>query len=289
MTTETQKDVQSMPAYTKQYTNQPDTRRATYLILDGASFDALSLIFANGVQPEFMLLYTNTELAEQLNISPVIVRYDNNPNLQSKYTKWQPHAIAFQTTADLVSTVEHLKSLIYCQLPNTQPAFFRFYAQSWLEPLITAQDQSTLYAFTGAIDQWFIPQADQRWLQLSITEQGSPKIAKDVAWFKLTEELQQQLSNFNYQQFITTLTQRYTQQPYDSDEYQAAYKQISYYVEEATNHDLHQEDHITAFVELAMTYRQQLETAQAIAIIDNPQELAVNRINALKAHLEQAA
>lgn len=272
--------------YTQQIIDQLPTERATYLILDGAGFDALKLIFADGTTtPEFMLLYHDTQLNEQLKISPVIVRYDNNPTLKSRIQEWLPYAVAFNTTTTLIDTVEHLKSLIYCQLPNTQPAFFRFYGQNWLESLITGQDQNTLYAFTGPIDQWYIPQSNQRWKQLTISEQRPSKTAEDYAWFKLTEKLQAKLTSNTEQQFIDQLMDELGYYQLSDEEQVIQREKLIYYIKDAQHYGITQSNQISHFIELALQFSKEIESQPIINLLADQTTTAYEKLQQLENQL----
>lgn len=272
--------------YTQDIIGQLPTDRATYLILDGAGFDALKLIFADGAMTsEFMLLYHDTQLSEQIKISPVVVRYDNNQVLQRRIQKWLPYAVAFNTTTTLIDTVDHLKSLIYCELPNTQPAFFRFYGQNWLEPLITGQDENTLYSFTGPINQWYIPQSDHRWKQLTINEQRPSKTAEDYAWFKLTEELQAKLANTSEQQFINQLMGELGYYQLPDEEQIIQREKLTYYINDAKHYGITQTNQISHFVELALQFPKEMEAQTITQLLSDQSLVAYEKLKQLENQL----
>jgi hypothetical protein len=258
--------------------------RPVYLILDGARFDALNLVFSSGQSFEFNMLYHGTELKDQLKISPIIVRYDNF--LKSQYHKWFQNAVAFTTTTNLIDTANHLKSLIYCEMPNLQPAFFRFYSPNWLIPLITGQTVESLFEFTGPIDNWYVPENDGvLWHQFTITKQTASKAVSDEAWFKLTENLQEKLAEYGYQQFIDQLTQRYTDLSMDTEEGQQFRSVIKRNIEQAKSYTLDRQDHITQYVDLALCYTSNIEDDRALEILTNPYDTPTNRLDALIQYL----
>lgn len=265
------KDIKQL-SYQETIVNQLPTDRFVYLLIDGAQTQALQLIYTQNQQPEFEVLYHTTPFQDMLDMSPVIVRLDNNIQLQNNYEKWQPYAVAFTSTVDLKTTADHLRSLILCKMPNTQPAFFRFYGHNWLYPLLTGQDESTLYSFTGPIDIWYIPLPDKQWQGISIVQQGECKEANQEAWFTLTEELQAKLADYTYQQFIDTLTTRYTDLSLATPEGQIVRTQVLDYVEQAKSYGLKQRHHLTKYTDLAFCYPHNLLDKQAFHILSNEYE-----------------
>lgn len=221
-----------------------------------------------------------------LDISPVIVRFDNNIELQKLYNEWQNHAIAFTSTADLRTTANHLRSLILCRMPNTQPAFFRFYAHDWLYPLITEQPEETLSSFTGPIDQWFIPQAEKTWQSLAIVKQGEAKSAKEECWFTLTQDLLNKLSEYHYQQFIDTLTNGYTLEAPQTPIWNELREKVNFYVKDAMSYGFEQQRHISSYVDLAFHYPDEIESSGAMVILRKPLLIATTRLEMLKEYLK---
>lgn len=263
--------------------------RFIYLLIDGAAIKALPLIYTKNQQPEFELLYHGTpypSFEEMLDISPVVIRLDNNKELQQRHHKWHYHAVAFTSTADLKTTANHLRSLILCKMPNTQPAFFRFYAHSWLYPLITEQPEETLYSFTGPIDQWLIPQPNKTWLSISIDRAGEPKTPLPEPWFVLTDELTQKLATFRYEQFISELTNSYTLSEPNTRNWDELREQITLYAKEAEAFGFEQIRHISQYVDLAI-YHPNFTDSVAVQEILNKSETETLRLTLLKEHLNE--
>lgn len=264
-------------------------QRFIYLLIDGAAIKALPLIYTQNQQPEFEVLYHSTKFQEMLDISPVIVRFDNNIELQKLYNEWQNHAIAFTSTADLRTTANHLRSLILCRMPNTQPAFFRFYAANWLYPLLINMDEADLYDFTGPIDNWFIPDNDKQWCQIKIAKQGQAKEKDQECWFILNEALQEKLADYNYQKYIDDLTMNFTFFPLQSVEGQKVREEVAKRVAKARIYDLDLKVHIYRYVELSFKYPEHIDQHQALVIICREYEMPRIKLDQLEHYLKQIA
>lgn len=282
------KEIKSQP-YQESMIDTLPTDRFVYLLIDGAQTKALPLIYTQNQQPEFEVLYHNTPYQEMLDISPVIVRLDNNSQLQKRYQQWQPYAVAFTTTVDLKTTANHLKSLILCKMPNTQPAFFRFYAHNWLYPLLTGQDESTLYSFTGPIDNWYIPVPDKQWQNITIIKQGDCKEAKDEAWFTLTEELQAKLADYSFQRYIDELTIEFTYAPLNTEEGQAIREQVLIRVNTGKSFGLELRSHLAKYIQLAFDYPKIIDDQQATKILAKEYEMPRIRLDQLECYLQKSS
>lgn len=272
-------------AYQQTVINQLPTDKAIYLIIDGASTNALSLIYSINPQSQLEPLYHNTAFQELQDISPIIVRIDNNPTLQNAYPKWQQHSVAFSSTTDFQTTANHLKSLILCTMPNTQPAFFRFYAKTWLYPLLTEQTQAELTKFTGAIDTWYIPQPNKEWQLIAINNQGQPKPATEQAWFTLTQPLIDKLAEYNKQQYLEQLMESFNFTTLKQPEYDQAKQQLITYLTQATHYQITEKNHISHFIELALQFPKEITTPPIIQLLTNKEQPTHLKLDAVEQQL----
>ncbi|MDN6320432.1 MAG: DUF4123 domain-containing protein [Marinobacter sp.] len=177
----------------------------TWLLLDGAVFDAPRFIYEHDDQPELEYLYRGTAHESAIQVSPCLVKPSPSSRVWSEQVKWQKHAVVLMSDESLPVLADHLRSLLSVKLPDGAYSYLRFYSPKQLGRLMEVFSELERDKFSGPITDWLTIQNSGEWLQFGSAGKTPPKKASDEGWFALADHHLQGLADKAREEFVTRL------------------------------------------------------------------------------------
>lgn len=184
-----------------------------YVLFDPAASESLpGELFLKEDEPNYQLLFMDTEFAELVSASPYLVKVDNDsPFLtwcieQAEITNNHLFPIIYLSSHTVETQLAHWRSLLKVNTPEGEPMLFRFSDPRILFAYLGASKREQQQLLLGPVDELFIHAEEQTWFNLgnnlgnNLDESQVAEYKFDPAltmpWLKLTE---QQVAAFDVQ------------------------------------------------------------------------------------------
>jgi|SRR5690554_334260 len=179
--------------------------RRTWILFDGAAFDAPRFIYEHDDQPELDYLYLGTPHESVLEVSPCLVKPSLSSQIWSEQVKWQKHAVVLMSDESMPALADHLRSLLSVKLPDGAYSYLRFYSPKQLGRLMEVFSEPEREKFSGPITDWLAIQNSGEWLRFRTDGEMPSRQASDEGWFVLADRHIQALADKAREEFVTRL------------------------------------------------------------------------------------
>jgi len=269
-----------------QAVEEPDIERDDlYLLLDGAALPALQIIYQHDDEPRLEPLYRGTRHDSMLECSPVLYSLSRQHRMWEYREHWQPAGLLLASAASIDDLASHLRSLLSVRLPSRELAFCRFYDPALSERFFDSLTQDELSAWLGPISGIWLTTEQSEWRGFTTNQISLGRTADDEDWFSIRPEHLVHWQQQERQRFIQRLIYHFSADDFHEKsalELEAVVKQR---VHEAEAFGLEAEQHLFAYVELALQFSDAIDSPEVRTGLTNMEEAAEHRLARIEASL----
>jgi len=266
-----------------QAVEEPDIERDDlYLLLDGAALPALQIIYQHDDEPRLEPLYRGTRHESMLECSPVLYSLAGQHLMWQNRERWQSAGLLLESAASINDLANHLRSLLSVRLPSGELAFCRFYDPALSERFFDSLTQEKLGAWLGPISGIWLTTEQSEWRGFTTNQISLGRTADDEGWFSIRPEHLAHWQQQERQRFIQRLINHFSADDFhekSSPELEAVVKQR---VHEAEAFGIEAEQHLFAYVELALQFPDAIDSPEVRVGLANMEEPAEHRLARLE-------
>jgi len=179
----------------------------------------------------------------------------------------------------------HLRSLLSVRLPSGELAFCRFYDPALSERFFDSLTQEELGAWLGPISGIWLTTEQSEWRGFTTNQISLGRTADDEGWFSIRPEHLAHWQQQERQRFIQRLINHFSADDFhekSAPELEAVVKQR---VHEAEAFGIEAEQHLFAYVELALQFPDAIDSPEVRVGLANMEEPAEHRLARIEASL----
>ncbi|PVY76003.1 uncharacterized protein DUF4123 [Tamilnaduibacter salinus] len=248
----------------------------SYLILDGAAFDALKTVYTQDDSPWVDWLYRGTRHEPAVDASPLLVKPSADSRLWEAEDDWVDYAVGLESPAGPDLVAAHLRSLISVRLPSGQFSYCRFYSGGQLPVFLQAMDEGARQAFSGPIQTWYHPGSKPSWEAIQVSGSAQSRTADDEGWFQVTPEQLDRLNQSKANRFLSKLARHLEMDPGP-----ATRERLRQTMQSARQHGFESEKDIARYAELILGREEQLAETACQDILADPTLTNVEKLGML--------
>ena len=269
-----------------QAVEEPDIERDDlYLLLDSAALPALQIIYQHDDEPHLELLDRGTRHESMLECSPVLYSLAGQHLMWQNRERWQAAGLLLESAASIDDLASHLRSLLSVRLPSGELAFCRFYDPALSERFFDSLTQEELSAWLGPVSGILLTTEQSEWRGFTTNQISPGRTADDEGWFSIHPEHLAHWQQQERQRFIQRLINHFSADDFhekSAPDLEAVVKQR---VHEAEAFGIEAEQHLFAYVELALQFPDAIDSPEVRTGLTNKEEPAEHRLARIEACL----
>ncbi len=254
-----------------------------YLLLDGAALPALQVIYQHDDAPKVEPLYRGTRHESMLEVSPALYRLSGQHRLWENRERWQSSGLLLESSVNIEGLANHLRSLLSVRLHSGELAFCRFYDPALTERFFDSLTQDELSAWLGPVSKIWVPAEENKWLGFTTPYSSPARPADDEGWFSIRAEHLARWQEQERQLFIQRLVSHFCVNNFNGQPDVELKEIIHQRTAEAEKFGIESEQHLFAYVELALQFPDAInkpDVRMRLANMDEPAEHRLARIEA---------
>lgn len=183
-----------------------------------------------------------------------------------------------ESAASIDDLANHLRSLLSVRLPPGDLAFCRFYDPALSERFFDSLTQEELGAWLGPISGIWLTTEQSEWRGFTTNQISLSRTADDEGWFALRPEHLAHWQQQERQRFIHRLISHFSADNFHEKSAPELEAVVEQRVHEAEAFGIEAEQHLFAYVELALQFPDAIDSPEVRAALTNKEEPAEHRL-----------